>query len=125
MGSIHSLQTFLNDKFRIKSLSDLKYFFCIEVARSNKGIFICQRKYALVILVNSGILGVKLVKIFMDQNLRLSKDLGLPLSPIHWQIALSYKNTARYLLCRLKSQSIHGCSFLLTSDCCSESPLVS
>ena len=76
MRSIDHLKAALNDKFKIKDLGRLKYFLGIEVMRSERGIHICQRKYALDILADSGTLGCKPVKVPMDQNLKLSKDSG-------------------------------------------------
>lgn len=73
---IDLLQKFPNTKFKIKALGDLKYFLGIEAAWSNKGIYIGQRKFTLNLLADSGILGVQLVKLSMDQNLKLSKDSG-------------------------------------------------
>ncbi|CAI9759851.1 unnamed protein product [Fraxinus pennsylvanica] len=73
---INSLKDLLDAKFKIKDLGNLKYFLGIEVARSNKGIQICQRKYALDILSDSGTIGVTPAKIPFDQNAKLSKDEG-------------------------------------------------
>ena len=63
MKTINSLKTSLDAKFKIKDLGKLKYFLGIEVARSQQGIHICQRKYALDILVDSGTLGSKPLKL--------------------------------------------------------------
>ena len=76
LDSIDVLKVFLNDHFKIKDLGILRYFLGIEVARSPQGIHICHRKYVLDILADSGTLGCKLVKVPMDQNLKLSKDNG-------------------------------------------------
>lgn len=100
MDSITSLQTFLSSKFKIKSLGALKYFLGIEVARSHKRIHICQRKYALDIFTDAGVLAVKPVKLPMDQNLKLSHNEGQPLtnSPIYrhlcWEVVVSHHNSA-------------------------------
>jgi hypothetical protein len=40
----------LKQKFNIKNLDKLKYFFGIEIARSLKGLFLSQRKYVLDLL---------------------------------------------------------------------------
>ncbi|XP_022887310.1 uncharacterized protein LOC111403142 [Olea europaea var. sylvestris] len=71
---INSLKVFLNTEFKIKDLGALRYFLGIEVARSIKGIHLCQRKYTLDILADSGTLGSKPAKLPMDRNIKLSKE---------------------------------------------------
>jgi hypothetical protein len=55
-----------------KTLGPLKYFLSIAVAPSDKGISIYQRKYALEILEDSGVLGAKPVLFSMDSSIKLS-----------------------------------------------------
>ena len=50
-----ALQSYLSSKFEMKDLDHLKYFIGIEVSRSDKGIFLSQRKYALDLLQETGI----------------------------------------------------------------------
>ena len=45
---------FLHDRFKLKDLGSLKYFLCLEVARSSRGINLCQRKYVLDLLAEAG-----------------------------------------------------------------------
>lgn len=53
-------------KFEMKDLGLLKYFLGIEVAKSNHGILISQRKYVLDLLKETGMLGCKPVDASMD-----------------------------------------------------------
>ncbi|XP_040987620.1 uncharacterized mitochondrial protein AtMg00810-like [Juglans microcarpa x Juglans regia] len=78
--SVIALKHFLNLYFKLKDLGPFKYFLGLEVAQSTKGISLFQRKYALDIVSNSGLLATKPAGSPMDQNLRLSKtDSGGPL----------------------------------------------
>ncbi|CAM8971900.1 unnamed protein product [Rhodiola kirilowii] len=71
---ISAIKAFIHAEFRIKDLGLLKYFLGIEVARSSSGIFINQRKYALNLLTETGLLGYKPNTTPMDikQKLALS-----------------------------------------------------
>ena len=49
-AEVDRFKVMLDDKFKLKDLGDLKYFLGLEVARSDKGIALCQRKYTLELL---------------------------------------------------------------------------
>eukprot|EP00268_Persea_americana_P063544 TRINITY_DN82513_c0_g1_i1.p1 TRINITY_DN82513_c0_g1~~TRINITY_DN82513_c0_g1_i1.p1 ORF type:complete len:453 (-),score=74.75 TRINITY_DN82513_c0_g1_i1:7-1176(-) len=49
-----ALQSYLSKEFEMKDLGHLRYFLGIEVSRSNKGILLSQRKYALDLLQETG-----------------------------------------------------------------------
>jgi hypothetical protein len=65
---ISSLQKYLASEFEMKQLGNLKYFLGIEVARSKHGIFLCQRKYTIDLLSETGLLGCKPVDTPIEQN---------------------------------------------------------
>ena len=73
------LKEFLLKRFHIKDLGNLKYFLGIEFSRSKKGILMSQRKYALDILDDSGLLGARPDSFSMEQNLKLTPTDGTPL----------------------------------------------
>jgi len=55
----------------MKQLGNLKYFLGIEVVRSKHGIFLCQRKYNIDLLSETGLLGSKPVDTPIEQNHKL------------------------------------------------------
>ena len=57
----------------------MKYFLGIEVASSSEGLFLHQHKYALNILIESGMLSAKPTSFPMEQNHMMSYDTGEPL----------------------------------------------
>jgi len=63
---VKQLKSLLNEKFKIKDLGVLKFFIGIEVARSEKGIYICQWKMLCTCFVDSETSGATHVKLPLD-----------------------------------------------------------
>ncbi|TXG48166.1 hypothetical protein EZV62_027460 [Acer yangbiense] len=74
--TVDNLKRSLDNKFKLKDLGDLKYFLGLEVARSDKGIYVSQRNYALQLVDDMGYLGCKPVKTPMEPNMKLSQEDG-------------------------------------------------
>lgn len=58
----------------MKDLGVLKYFLGVEVSRGLDDIFLCQRKYALDIVTEAGLLGAKDAPVPIEQNHHLAKS---------------------------------------------------
>ncbi|CAM8929329.1 unnamed protein product [Rhodiola kirilowii] len=69
---IDDIKAYIHHKFQIKDLGTLKYFLGLEVARSLKGIFPSQRKYALEQLDDTCMSNCKPVKTTIDLKHKLS-----------------------------------------------------
>ena len=62
----------LHSYFKIKDLGELKYFSGIEFLRSNKGIVMNQRKYALEMISEVGLAAAKPVMTPLECNMKLT-----------------------------------------------------
>lgn len=63
--------------FQMKDLGPLRYFLGIEVARNETGIYLCQRKYAMDILTETGLLAAKPASFPLQQNHNLALSTSL------------------------------------------------
>lgn len=60
----------------MKIISDLKYFLGLEIAKSSRGIHLCQRKYTLQLLEDTGFTAAKPLSFPMDPNIILNDTDG-------------------------------------------------
>ncbi|MCH79575.1 hypothetical protein A2U01_0000327 [Trifolium medium] len=80
IGEITGIKSFLHRSFRINDLGNLKYFLGLEISRSKTGIHLCQRKYALDVLSDTGLLASKQASTPMQRGTKLSQDSGTQLT---------------------------------------------
>ncbi|XP_019432846.1 PREDICTED: uncharacterized protein LOC109339784 [Lupinus angustifolius] len=80
IAEINRIKQLLDDEFSIKDLGELKYFLGMEIARSNKGITLYQRKYTNDLLEETGMLACKPSSTPMEYTGKLmSIEDGVPL----------------------------------------------
>ena len=76
---LRKLKQHLFSHFQTKDLGKLNYFIGIEIAQSNSGVVMFQRKYVLDILEETGMLDYKSIDTPMDPNVKLVPGQGEPL----------------------------------------------
>ncbi|RVX20875.1 Retrovirus-related Pol polyprotein from transposon RE2 [Vitis vinifera] len=92
-NGIQKLKQYLFTHFQTKDLGKLKYFLGIEIAQSSSGVVLSQRKYALDILEETGMLDCKPVDTPMDPNVKLILGQGEPLGdPGRYRLLVSKLN---------------------------------
>ncbi|KAG5234660.1 Retrovirus-related polyprotein from transposon [Salix suchowensis] len=84
-ASIVATKQFLHSQFKIKDLGNLRYFLGIEISASERGIFISQRKYALEIIEDMGLLGVAPINTPMERGLKLADKGDLLKEPCKYR----------------------------------------
>ncbi|WVZ11769.1 hypothetical protein V8G54_016299 [Vigna mungo] len=80
MQAINDVKQFLHHKFNIKDLGSLKFFLGFEVARSQQGLVLNQRKYCLEILTEFGLTGCKPATSPSNPTVKLKDDEGVLVS---------------------------------------------
>lgn len=79
ISTIQRFKNYLHKCFKMKDLGKLKYFLGLEIARGPEGIFVSQRKYALDIIAECGLLGAKPSPVPTELNHKLALVKGGPL----------------------------------------------
>lgn len=73
---IDKVKRFLNQKFTIKYLGNVKHFLGLELARSEDDIFVSQRKYVMDLLQDAGMMGCRPASTPLSKNLKLNDEDG-------------------------------------------------
>ncbi|KAK6122738.1 hypothetical protein DH2020_043518 [Rehmannia glutinosa] len=79
-SDIAHLKHYLDGLFTIKDLGYAKYFLGVEIARSEQGTYLCQRKYILDILRDTKMMDCKVASTPLPPGIKLIHGAGTPLS---------------------------------------------
>ncbi|XP_013607679.1 PREDICTED: uncharacterized mitochondrial protein AtMg00810-like [Brassica oleracea var. oleracea] len=71
---VDRFKNYLSKCFHMKDLGKLKYFLGIQVGRGGEGFMLTQRKYALDLIEDTGLLGSKPAATPMEQHHKLALD---------------------------------------------------
>lgn len=74
--AMQEFKDYLQRCFRMKDLGKLKYFLGFEVGRNASGFYLSQRKYALDIISETGLLGARPSLVPMELNHQLARAEG-------------------------------------------------
>jgi len=83
----------LNQIFKIKDLGNFRYFLGLELERSNKGIMVNQKKYALELLTYTVFLACKPALTPIDNQEQISSTGSVPFTDIQ-----AYRRLIRRLM---------------------------
>lgn len=115
---IERLKKHLGTEFESKDLGDLRCYLGIEIARSKKGIVICQRKYTLDLLEETRMLELKSIDTPIEQNHNICAESGELLhTEGFWEVTVSNFNSSIYLISSKSSQLVHACTKVRTFKC--------
>ncbi|WP_286497683.1 reverse transcriptase domain-containing protein, partial [Escherichia coli] len=81
-SEIEHVKTLLKEEFDMKDLGELRYFLGIEIVRTEEGIWLSQRQYALDMLSKYGMADCKPISMPLDQNVKLRSDVGQVLEDV-------------------------------------------
>ncbi|PNX90529.1 putative copia-type protein, partial [Trifolium pratense] len=71
---IKDVQDMLQQHFKLKIFGDPKYFLGLEITKSEKGIYLCQRKYTLQLLLDTGFTSAKPAPVPMNPSVHFNDD---------------------------------------------------
>ncbi|KAK6161577.1 hypothetical protein DH2020_004958 [Rehmannia glutinosa] len=107
--AIENTKQHLDNKFTIKDLGTLKYILGIEVARNKQGIHLCQRKYALDLINETGYTNCKPSITPMDSKLNFINAYSIQtLSQFLSKPTFSHLAAAHRVLRYIKTSPVKG-----------------
>nr|KYP74080.1 Retrovirus-related Pol polyprotein from transposon TNT 1-94 [Cajanus cajan] len=82
IDTLQKCQNLLHNLFKLNVVGDLKYFLGLEIAKSNQGIHLCQRKYNIQLLEDTSFSNAKPAVVPMDPNQHFNSTDGEPLQDL-------------------------------------------